>query len=121
MAFPVFLRLVSRNGREELEAETDAHLDRSRRVHLRAQDAKTRRTRKAQDWVCKLVMVENVGEDGLEFSAEALVDVNVFLDLEVDVPEGHAAKNASPASASVQSQNRVANASRKRPPDLRRD
>ena len=52
-------------------------------------------------------MVENVGEDGLEFGAEALVDVNVLLDLEVNVPEGHAAKHAGPAGTAVQTQNRV--------------
>lgn len=53
-------------------------------------------------------MVEHVGKDGLEFCAEALVDVDILLDLEVDVPERHTAKYASPASASVQAQNRVA-------------
>ncbi len=51
---------------------------------------------KIQNRVGELVMVENVGEDGLEFGAEALVDVDVLLDLEVDVPEGHAAKHAAP-------------------------
>lgn len=53
-------------------------------------------------------MVENVGEDGLEFGAEAFVDVDVFLDLEVNVPEWHSAKYASTALAGVQAQNRVA-------------
>ena len=65
---------------------------------------------KIQNRVGELVMVENVGEDGLEFGAKALVDVDVLLDLEVDVPERHAAKHAAAASTAVQSQNRVTDA-----------
>src|SRR5579863_7150794 len=111
VAFPIiFLRRGSKNGRKELEAEADAHLDRPRGVHLRIQDTKSLRRRQAEGGVGKLVMVENVREDGLEFSAEAFVDVNVLLDLEVHVPEGHPAKHAPPAGAAVQTKNRVVHA-----------
>lgn len=52
-------------------------------------------------------MVENVGKDGLEFVPEALVDVDVLSDLEVDVPEEHATKDPSAAG---ETQNGVADA-----------
>jgi len=110
VAFPIFCGAVERNGRKELEAEADAHLDRPRSVHLRAQDTKALWRSQAESGVGKLVMVENVREDGLEFGAEALVDMNVLLDLEVHVPEGHTAKHARPAGAAVQTENRVVHA-----------
>ncbi len=55
-------------------------------------------------------MVENVGEDGLDFRAEALIDVDALFDLEVDVPERHAAKYPGAAHARVDTQDGGANA-----------
>ena len=49
------------------------------RVDLAAESAPSGCRPEVAYRVGRLVMVENVGEDGLEFNAEALVDVNVFL------------------------------------------
>jgi hypothetical protein len=49
----------------------------------------------------ELVVVEDVGEDGAKFSAEALAEHDVFLHAEVDVPERLAAKIAGAAVAAV--------------------
>src|SRR5580700_100426 len=93
-AFPVFAASLKKTYRKKLETEAHPHFDRPRRVYLRVQDAPSRGVPEAHERVAELVMIENVGEDRLDFGAEALVDMDVFLDLEVDVPERHAAKYA---------------------------
>ena len=55
-------------------------------------------------------MVEDVGKDGLNFGAEALVNVDVLFHLEIDVPEGHAAEDACAACATIETENWVAHA-----------
>src|SRR5208282_1561160 len=112
MAFPAFMRPVLRDGRTKLEAEADPHFDGPRRVPLSIFNSPERRKRQAEERVQELVMVENVGEDGLEFGAEALVNVDVLLNLEVDVPEWHAAKCSGAAGTAIQTQDRIADAAK---------
>src|SRR5580704_12803496 len=68
---PRFCGWFEETAGKSLEAETNAQFDRTRRVELRAFDAPSRGIGEAEDWVTKLVVVEDVGKDGLEFSAEA--------------------------------------------------
>ena len=98
VAFPFFAASL-RNGRKKLEAEANAYFGGTRSVDLATEGAPCGCRSEVEERVGELVVVENVGEYGLEFGAEAFVDVDVFLDLEINVPERHAAKYASAALA----------------------
>src|SRR6516162_3416187 len=57
----------------------------------------------------ELVMVEHVQEDDLELGVNPLGDVELLAELQVDVPVGHAPRNAPAAIVSIESQNRLTN------------
>jgi hypothetical protein len=99
LAFPVFFAASLNERPEKLEADATANFDGARVVDLVVEHAPNLRRRSAQGRIAELVMVENVAEDGLEFQAETLIDVDVFANLEIDVPEGHAAEYACTARA----------------------
>src|SRR5690348_17752081 len=80
---------------QELKAYPQPELHLPRRVSLTCSDPEVaRRSTEVKSAVGHLVVVEDVHEDGLEFRAELLRDLDVFLDFHIHVPVGQAANHA---------------------------
>ena len=97
---------------DNLEADAKAQFDVSRLALATVRAEASESTEAAvvvetKEVVGPLVMVEHVGEDALEFQADALGHPDVLLDAEVHIPEVQGVENSIAAVPVIDSQNRV--------------